>query len=144
MHRLIKIRFLRDFESLEERVRRWKDTFFNPGAQKISFRPPADFYETALGLVVRLDLAGVSKEDLSLSLAGQELVVQGLRQPPPPQGLRRFLNLEIGFGAFERSFHLPLAIDPEGVEALYKDGILEIHLPRKKAQKLQIAVKEEH
>jgi len=142
MHRLIKIRFLRDFESLEERVRRWKDTLFNPEAQGASFKPLADFYETAQGLVVRLDLAGVAKEDLSLSLAGQELVVQGRRQPPPPVGLRRFLALEIGFGVFERSFYLPLAIDPEGVQAFYKDGILEIHLPRKMPQKLQIAVKE--
>ena len=142
MHRLIKIRFLRDFESLEERVRRWQDTLFNPGAKEVSFKPPADFYETAQGLVVRLDLAGVAKEDLSLSLAGQELVVQGRRQPPPSPGLRRFLSLEIGFGAFERRFFLPLAIDTEGVQAIYKDGILEIHLPRQKPQKLHVAVKE--
>lgn len=144
MHRLIKIRLLRDFETLEERVRRWKDTLLDVGRKEITFQPTADFYETAQGLVVRLDLAGVAKEDLSLSLAGQELVVRGRRQPPPPEGLRRFLHLEIGFGAFERSFHLPLAIDPEGVQAFYKDGILEIHLPRKRPQKLQIAVKEDH
>jgi HSP20 family protein len=142
MHRLIRIRFLRDFESLEERVRLWKATLYSPGAKGATFQPPADFYETAQGLVVRLDLAGVAKEDLSLSLAGQELVVRGRRQPPPPQGLCRFLTLEIGFGVFERTFHLPLAIDPDGVEAIYQDGILEINLPRKKTQKLQIAVKE--
>ncbi|MBM4275497.1 MAG: Hsp20/alpha crystallin family protein [Deltaproteobacteria bacterium] len=144
MHRLIKIRLLRDFETLEERVRRWKDTLLDVGKKEASFQPPADFYETAQGLVVRLDLAGVAKEDLSLSLAGQELVVQGRRQPPPSADIRRFLHLEIGFGTFERSFHLPLAIDPEGVQAFYKDGILEIHLPRKRPQKLQITVKEDH
>ena len=81
--------------------------------------------------MLRLELAGVKPEQLSLSLAGQELVVTGVRQPPPPEGIRRFIHLEMGFGAFERAFVLPIAIDPQGVQARFLDGILEIILPRK-------------
>ena len=142
MHRLIKIRIVRDLDHLEERVRRWMDNVFESQDMAASFRPAADFYETAQGCVVRLDVAGVAKEDLSVSLAGQELIIRGLRLPPPPEGLRRFIHLEMGFGRFERRFRLPIPIDPQGVEAQYLDGILEVHLPRKKPRQVQITVKE--
>jgi HSP20 family protein len=107
-----------------------------------SFRPAADFYETAQGCVVRLDVAGVAKEDLSITLVGQELIIRGRRLPPPPQGLRRFIHLEMGFGNFERRFAVPIPVDLRGVEAQYLDGILEVQLPRKKPRQIQITVKE--
>lgn len=142
MHRLIKIRIIRDFEQLEERWRCCPDILFESNRMVVHFRPAADFYETAHGLVLRLELAGVKPEHLSLSLAGQELVVTGHRQPPPPEGIRRFIHLEMGFGAFERSFILPIPIDPQGVQARFLDGILEITLPRKAPQVRQIPVKQ--
>jgi len=142
MHRLIKIRIIRDFEHLEERWRCRPDIFFESNRTAVHFRPAADFYETAQGLVLRLELAGVKPEDLSLSLAGQELVVKGSRQPPPPAGIRRFIHLEMGFGAFERRISLPIPIDPQGVQARFLDGILEISLPRKAPENRQIPVKQ--
>jgi HSP20 family molecular chaperone IbpA len=140
MHRLIKIRMIRDFDHLEEQVRRRLDFMVQAGAPCVSFRPAADFYETVQGLVLRLELAGVEAKDISLSLAGQELIVNGRRQPPPPQGLRRFIHLEMGFGRFERRFMLPIPIDPQGIEARFAEGILEVHLPRKLPQSRNIPV----
>ena len=85
MHRLIKIRIIRDFEHLEERWRCQPDIRFESTRAHIHFCPAADFYETAQGLVIRLELAGVKPDSLSISLAGTELVVTGRRQPPPRQ-----------------------------------------------------------
>jgi HSP20 family protein len=141
MHRFIKIRIIRDFEHLEEQVRRGLDPLMEAHKTSVSFRPVADFYETTQGLVLRLELAGVAAEDVSLSLAGQELVVRGRRRPPPPEGIQHFIYLEMAFGLFERRFKLPIPVDPEGVEARYADGILEIHLPRKAPQTRLIPVK---
>ncbi|MCK9375714.1 MAG: Hsp20/alpha crystallin family protein [Syntrophobacterales bacterium] len=141
MHRLIKIRVIRDFDRLEEHMRGCLGNLFDIHKTAAFFLPHADFYETTQGLVLRLDLAGVAAEDVSLSLAGHELVIRGRRRPPPPEGLRRFMHLEIPFGAFERRFMLPIAIDPQGVEARYVDGILEVQLPRRAAQSRQIPVK---
>ncbi len=107
MHRLIKIRIIRDFDRLEEQVRRGLDTLLEAHKTSVSFRPAADFYETTQGLVLRLELAGVAPEDVSLTLTGHELVVRGRRRPPPPEGIRRFVHLEMAFGIFERSFTLP-------------------------------------
>ena len=141
MYRLIKIRVIRDFDRLEEQVRRGLDTLLEAHRTSASFRPAADFYETTEGLVLRLELAGVPAEAVSLSLTAHELVVQGCRRPPRPDGLRRFIHLEMGFGAFERRFRLPIPIDAEGVTAAYVDGILEVRLPRKEPQSRQITVK---
>ena len=143
MHRLIKIRIIRDFERLEEQMRRGFDSLLEAYKSPVSFRPAADFYETAQGLILRLELAGVAPADVSLTLTGHELVVRGRRRPPAPEGIRRFIHLEIAFGMFERSFTLPLAVDPQGVEARYVDGVLEVHLPRKGSQTRTIPVKVE-
>jgi HSP20 family protein len=141
MHRLIRIRIIRDFEHLEEQVRRGFDTLLEAHKTSISFRPPADFYETAQGLVLRLELAGVVPEEVSLTLTAHELLVQGRRRPPAPEGIRRFVHLEMAFGSFERRFTLPIAVDAQGVEARYVDGVLEVHLPRKAPQTRTIPVK---
>ncbi len=142
MYRLIKIRIIRDFEQMEEHRRCQPDAWFWSARPHLHFRPAADFYETAQGLVLRLEVAGIQPESLCVSLAGQELVVAGGRQPPPPEGIRRFIHLEMGFGAFERCFLLPIPVDLEGVRAHYRDGILEVHLPRKAPQIRKIPVKQ--
>ena len=80
MHRLIKIRIIRDFDHLEEQMRRGFDTLLEAYQTPVSFRPAADFYETAQGLVLRLELAGVASEDVSLTLTGHELLVRGRRR----------------------------------------------------------------
>jgi HSP20 family protein len=141
MHRLIKIRIIRDFDRLEEQVRRGFDTLLEAYKTPVSFRPAADFYETAQGLVLRLELAGVAAENVSLTLTGHELVVRGRRRPPAPEGIRRFVHLEMAFGIFERRFTLPIPVDAQGVEARFVDGILEVHLPRKASQTRTIPVK---
>jgi HSP20 family protein len=137
MHRLIKIRIIRDLEHLEEQVRRGLDPWLESPA---SFRPAADFYETAQGLVLRLELAGVAASDVSLTLAGHELVIRGRRRPPPPAGIQRFIHLEMTFGAFTRRFTLPIAVDPQRVEARYIDGVLEVRLPRREPKTRKIPV----
>ena len=141
MYRLIKIRIIRDFDHLEEQMRRGLDTLLAAHKTCASFRPAADFYETAQGLVLRLELAGVKAEDVGLSLAGQELVVRGRRRPPASEGIRRFIRLEMAFGTFERRFTLPISVNPDAVEARYAEGILEVFLPRKGPQTRQIPVK---
>lgn len=141
MHRLIKIRVIRDIERLEEQVRRRLDHLWDAGETCALFRPAGDFYETAQGLTLRLELPGMEPKNISLALAGQELIVRGRRRPPPPAGIRRFIHLEMGFGCFERCFILPIPIDPQGIEARYVDGILEVRMPRKVPLSKKIPVK---
>jgi hypothetical protein len=116
MHRLIKIRIIRDLEHLEEQVRRGLDSWLEVHKSPATFRPAADFYETSQ-------------------------TVRGRRRPPRSEGIRRFIHLETTFGVFERRFTLPIPVDSQGVEARYVDGILEVSLPRREPQTRQIPVK---
>ena len=142
MHRLIKIRFVRDLESLDERLRAVKDSWFGLH-EPAAFRPAADFFETSSGMVLRMELAGVAAEDLSLTLAGQELTVRGQRRSRRPEGATRFWRREIACGAFERTFRLPEAFDPNEVQARLADGILEVVLPRPRSRLIPVTTLEE-
>jgi HSP20 family protein len=142
MHRLIKIRIVRDLEHLEERMRSWRDRLFPISDVELPFRPAADIYETPQGLVVRLEIPGADREDLGIDLAGQELVIRGQRRPTPPANTTRVLHYEITYGSFERSFHIPIPVKPEGVTARYENGILEVKLPRHHPQARRITVRE--
>lgn len=142
MHRLINLRVIRDRDRLEERLRRWMDTVFEIDQASPGFRPLADLYETPQGLVLRMEVAGVAASDLSLELAGRELVIRGQRRSSGPAGPTRFFQQEMGFGSFERTFLLPMPIDPQGVTARYGDGILEVILPRQIPQPVQVPIKE--
>jgi len=142
MHRLIKIRIIRDLENLEERMRSWHNRLFPLGEVELPFRPAADLYETTEGLVLRLEIPGAVREDLGIDLVGQELIVRGQRRPLPPTNVSRVLHYEIAYGSFERSFHIPMAINPEGVRARYEHGILEVKLPRQHPQTRRIPVRE--
>ncbi len=142
MHRLIKIRITRDYESLQERMRHWRERWFEFDKSAGSFRPAVDIYETSQGLVLRMELAGVAREDLSLTLCGQELVIRGQRRLFPPEGVNRFLHHEMSYGLFERRFLIPGAIDPAGLEARLADGLLEVFLPRPARTSRRIPVKE--
>ena len=142
MHRVFKIRIVRDLDHVEERLRLWMDNVFDFQEAGISFRPPVDFYETSQGLVLRMELAGVAKEDISLTLHGQDLVIQGRRRPVHPEGVNRCLRHEINHGSFDRRFRIPVAIDPDGLQARYQDGILEVFLPRKARARRRIPVRE--
>jgi len=142
MMRLFKIRIVRDFDRLEERVRHWMDNIYEFQEAGVSFRPPVDFFETYQGLVFRMELAGVATEDLSLTLCGQELVIQGRRRPLHPEGVTRFWCHEINHGLFERRFRIPVAVDAGALQAQYRDGILEVFLPRPAALSRRIPVQE--
>jgi HSP20 family molecular chaperone IbpA len=142
MHRLIKIRIIRDLEHLEERMRSWRDRLFPLSEVELPFRPAADLYETSEGLVLRLEIPGADREDLGIDLAGQELVIRGQRRPTPPVNTSRVLHYEITYGSFERSFHIPIPVNPEGVKASYEHGILEVRLPRQHPRSRRIPVRE--
>ena len=142
MHRLIKIRIIRDLEYLEEHMRSWRDRLFPISDAELPSRPAADLYETPEGLVLRLEIPGADREDLGIDLAGQELVIRGQRRPTPPTNTSRVLHYEITYGSFERSFHIPIPVNPEGVTARYEHGILEVRLPRRQPHIRRITVRE--
>ena len=145
----IKIRFAKDFEMMEARMRRLMENMFGPWSGPSAdaapkFQPAADIYETPQRLIIRMELAGLTKADIALTLHRQELVVSGRRRFPQADAVQRFHRLEIEYGSFQRRFHLPKVVDETLVEAEYNNGILVIKLPWRQASPPQhIVIKEE-
>jgi HSP20 family protein len=145
----IKVKFAKDFEMMEAKMRRLMETIYGPWSGRAAavppkFHPAADIYETPDALIIRLELAGLIKADISLTLHRLELVISGRRRFPQAEPVQRFHRLEIDYGHFERRFQLPRAADEARVEAEYINGILVIKLPwRAPVPPRHIAIKEE-
>jgi HSP20 family protein len=93
------------------------------------FIPRADIHEVPEGLRILLDLAGVAREEIDITVEGHLLRVSGTRLETEATGCLRYHQMEIPYGSFERVFHLPDAADPEGINAAYRDGFLTIQVP---------------
>ncbi len=91
--------------------------------------PNTDVYTTDDGLVVKVELAGMRREDLDLALEGNRLVISGQR----PDGCRtpgcKFLVMEINYGAFECVIDIPVAYDLTQARATYQNGFLRVDVP---------------
>ena len=95
--------------------------------------PAADVYENAEDYLVAIDLPGIDRNGLDISLENNRIAVRGERVVPE-QGKQR---LERSAGRFLRRFELPATVDTEAIAAEYKDGVLSIRLPKRREQKAQ-------
>lgn len=97
----------------------------------LGFAPPTDVAQTADGLLVRMEIAGVSPSavEILVSEDGRLLTVTGDRPHEVSDGVQRYLNIEIPRGRFERRIPLPREVDPQSASASYSDGFLVIRLP---------------
>ncbi len=93
------------------------------------WRPPADLYETAYDLTVKIELAGVAEEEIEITLYSDALVVEGNRSCASPDDAR-YHAAEIRYGPFRLEVALPSRIDRERVSARYELGFLYVTLPK--------------
>ena len=94
------------------------------------WRPSTDVYETPDELIVLIEVAGVTEEDLSVTLFSDLLVVEGNREQPPflQAGMSACHQLGIKFGPFRTEIYIPVTVDHDNVSAEYKNGLLKIVL----------------
>jgi HSP20 family protein len=130
----------REFLAVREEMNRLFNEFFGPGSgaerhwSSGAWTPPVDLYDTGHALVLRAELPGCTKEDLSIELKEQTLTLRGERKPAA-EGQEQYHRRECACGPFQRAFFLPTTIDQEQVTASFKDGILELRLPKSEAAK---------
>lgn len=105
--------------------------------------PNTDVYLIENALIIKVELAGMSREDLEISIEGTSLKVRGQR----PDGCRppkcTFLVMEINYGSFEMVIPLPSGYDAARAKAAYQNGFLRIEVPvaaRSAAKNISIAV----
>lgn len=94
------------------------------------FSPSVDVYETDHELIVKCDLPGVKKENVSLDIAHNFLTISGERSKEEKVEKANYYRYESSYGRFSRSFELPTGLDIEKAKAHFEDGVLEIKIPK--------------
>ena len=95
------------------------------------WQPAVDIYEAEDSIFVYAELAGVVADSLRVTVDGQQLCISGVRQLPAHKTIACIHQLEIELGSFQRMLTLPSAVEVEGVESSYLNGILVVTLPKR-------------
>jgi len=104
----------------------------NKPVQKVeSFTPAVNEKVDEKGYYLEIDLPGVKKEDIDISVNEGILTVAGERKLEKKEEKENYTRIESFFGRFERAFKLPADADLDNVEAKYENGVLNIFIPRK-------------
>jgi HSP20 family protein len=103
--------------------------------------PAVDVLESKDSYLIRAELAGMKREDIKVEIKDGTLVLSGERKSEKPEEGVEYRHVERVAAKFWRSFSLPETARQDGIEATYKDGILEIRLPKvEKAKPRQIEI----
>ncbi|MFN3265143.1 MAG: Hsp20/alpha crystallin family protein, partial [Aquificaceae bacterium] len=106
------------------------------------FAPVVDVYETDQELVVKAELPGVKKENVEVSIRDNALHIRGEKREEKEEKTETYHRVERVYGKFERVLPLPADVKVESAKAEFKDGVLEIRIPKAegaKEKKIEIA-----
>ncbi len=125
-------RMNRLFEDATQRRVRSESKAGDP-VERADWTPDADIYETEENYLVAMDLPGIDRTALEINVDESHLIVKGTRllAEPPQQVCER------PRGRFLRTFTIPGSVDTAAISAEFKDGVLQITLPKRKEQKAQ-------
>jgi HSP20 family protein len=99
--------------------------------------PALDMYETKDEIILNFELPGVREKEVSLSITGDLLTVKGERSFNQELKDDNYTHVERLFGRFERTVQLPMPVQADRVKATYRDGVLEVKLPKAEEAKPQ-------
>lgn len=130
-------RFEWPFETIFDEMERlwsspfgWQTRLLPAFARPTRWLPSVDVFEKEGQLVIRADLPGLKKEDIDVSVQEGNLIVRGERKEESRVEKEDYLRLERATGSFYRCLPLPSEVKPEEIKAEFKDGVLEIRLPK--------------
>ncbi|HXY40901.1 MAG TPA: Hsp20/alpha crystallin family protein [Vicinamibacteria bacterium] len=108
-----------------------------------SWAPPVDIYEKDGTLVLKAELPGVDAKDVDVHVENNVLTLRGQRTFDQETKREHYHRVERAYGTFSRSFTLPNVVDTQGIKAEFKDGVLQVMLPKReeaKPKQIQIQV----
>jgi HSP20 family protein len=133
--------------TLQDRINRIFEEAFPKGSAKegelalVDWRPAVDTYEEGNNIVIKAELPGVKKEDVSIDIKDNVLTLKGERSQETEVREENYYRKERSYGKFHRAFTLPDAVEPNKIDASFKDGVLKITIPKTeetKTKKIEI------
>ena len=132
---------LRNVSTLQDRINRMFNeafagsTDFEDEVGMSAWRPAVDIFDTDNAMVIKAELPGIKKDDVSIDVKGDVLIIKGERFFDKEIKEEDYYRKERSFGKFQRSFTLPDAVNPEAIKANFKNGVLEIEVPKPEGKK---------
>jgi HSP20 family protein len=127
-----------NFEGFPAGMRLFQDSvnrlFAEPNGHR-PWVPPVDIQETENELVVKADVPDMEMKDIDVRMENGTLTLRGERKFEAQKTEGGWHRVERSYGTFERAFSLPDTVNPEGVKADYKNGVLTVTLPKKEVAK---------
>lgn len=140
----------RDLSAIQERMNQiFEDALARSRGREEGLRtgmwtPAVDIYENSDFVVVKAELPGVEKNQISVEVKDGILSLRGERKFEKEVKEESYHRIERSYGSFQRSFSLPVSVDQDQVTARFEDGVLEVKLPKKekaKPKQIQVDVK---
>jgi HSP20 family protein len=123
-----------EFEHIRERMEQARRRVIGaPGSPRFStpfIEPAVDIYETAGAVVIVAEIPGIGEGDLELEVEGSACILRGERKTVRSGPKREYRQMEIYYGTFQRELLLPSSVNPDATRTVYKDGMLQITLPK--------------
>lgn len=127
----------RDLMTLQDRMNRLFDQTMSrtradeeEGMTVSTWSPAVDIFETADSIVMKAELPGVSQANIDIQVRDNTLTLKGERKFEREVKDENYLRIERSYGAFQRAFSLPTVIQQDKIRAVFKDGVLEVTLPK--------------
>jgi HSP20 family protein len=140
---LVRWEPVRELTSIQNEMNRLFNTFFdapsgggNGGSTPLRrWIPAMDLVETDEHFVLKADLPGLTEADVNVEVEDNVLTVSGERNAEHEDKREGYVRVERAFGSFRRSLTLPEGIDPDGVQANFDKGVLEVRIPKPEERK---------
>jgi HSP20 family protein len=133
----------RELEDLQERVNRiFQERMGHGGGTSRTWAPVVDAYEDENNIVLRAELPGMKREDIDIEVTQDSLAIRGERKFDQDEKIN-YVRVERPYGPFARTFAINVPINTADVKATYRDGILEVTVPKSeetKPKKVQVTV----
>jgi HSP20 family protein len=136
-----------DLFGIQREMNRMFDTMFRFDTREedtafTAWTPAVDIDEHDDEYIVKVELPGVNKDDVKITIESNILTLRGEKKQEKEIKKENYHRVERSYGTFQRSFTLPTTVKSDKIDAIYKDGVLQIALPKaEEAKPKQIEVK---
>ncbi|PKM79642.1 MAG: molecular chaperone [Firmicutes bacterium HGW-Firmicutes-14] len=124
----------RELSVLQNSIARLFDENYGRGTEKGGLAQgwmfPVDVRENPEAIVVKAELPGLTRDDIKVSFNDNLMTIYGERKKEEKEEKENFLRIERSYGSFSRTFSLDVPVKQDDIKARYKDGVLEITLPK--------------
>ncbi|HVN24183.1 MAG TPA: Hsp20/alpha crystallin family protein [Syntrophorhabdales bacterium] len=139
---MAKVKSFDPFEDLKKLAGRMEQDFFElvtgrmhvPAAVGATWKPPLDIYELENEIIIKLELAGVKRKEISIVQEGNRIRISGSRNMGAREQIHTYHQMEINYGEFERVIVVSDAVRIGEVKATYRDGFLIIRAQKRPAE----------